>query len=101
MLRKAEVAATDVDLNEAIAEAVKMLAFDASTHGVAVRTELEPDLPLVRADRVQIQQVIVNLMLNGMEAMRGVSEERKRLVVRSRRANVGKPRYRSAIAGSA
>lgn len=47
-------------------------------------TELEPDLQLVHADRVQMQQVIVNLMLNGMEAMREVSEERRRLIIRSR-----------------
>ena len=87
MLRKAEVAVTDVDLNEAITEAVKLLAFDASTHGVAVRAELEPNLPPVRTDRVQVQQVIVNLMLNAMEAMREVPEERRRLVIRTRRAN--------------
>jgi signal transduction histidine kinase len=87
MLRKSDVAAEEVDLNEAIAETINLLAFAASTHGVTVRTELEPDLPLVHADRVQIQQVIVNLMLNGMEAMREAREERQRLVIRSSRAN--------------
>jgi signal transduction histidine kinase len=87
MLRKAEVAVADVDLNEAIGQTIKLLAFDASTHGVAVETELEPNLPPVRTDRVQVQQVIVNLMLNAMEAMREVPEERRRLVIRTRRAN--------------
>ncbi len=87
MLRKTEVAVADVDLNEAIGETIKLLALDASTRGVTVSAELEPNLPLVRTDRVQVQQVIVNLMLNGMEAMREVPEERRRLAIRSRRAN--------------
>jgi signal transduction histidine kinase len=85
MLRKTEIATKDVDLNEAIAETIKLLAFDASNHGVAIRTDLEADLPRVLADRVQVQQVIVNLMLNAMEAMREIPAEKKRLLVSSRR----------------
>ena len=48
---------------------MKLLAFDAAGKGVSVKTELEPGLPKVRADRVQVQQVILNLALNAMEAM--------------------------------
>jgi signal transduction histidine kinase len=84
MLRKTEVVAAKVDLNETIAETIKLLAFDASSHSVTVRAELEPGLAPAHADRVQIQQVIVNLMLNAIEAMRDVSEASRRLLVRSR-----------------
>jgi signal transduction histidine kinase len=84
MLRKTEVAAAEVDLNEAIAETIKLLAFDASSHSVTVRVELETGLAPAHADRVQLQQVIVNLMLNAIEAMRDVSEASRRLLVRSR-----------------
>jgi signal transduction histidine kinase len=84
MLRKTEVVAAKVDLNETIAETIKLLAFDASSHSVSVRAELEPGLAPAHADRVQIQQVIVNLMLNAIEAMRDVSEASRRLLVRSR-----------------
>ena len=47
-----------------------MLRSEARTHGVSIRTNLKNDLPMVVADRVQLQQVLMNLMLNGIEAMR-------------------------------
>jgi signal transduction histidine kinase len=81
MLRKTEIATKDVDLNEAIAETIKLLAFDASNHGVAIRTDLEADLPSVLADRVLVQLVIVILMLNALEAMRVFPADMKRLLV--------------------
>jgi signal transduction histidine kinase len=84
MLRKTEIAAAEVDLNETIAETIKLLAFDASSHSVIIKAELEPGLASAHADRVQIQQVLVNLMLNAIEAMRDVSEASRRLLVRSR-----------------
>ncbi len=84
MLRKTEIVPAEVDLNETIDETIKLLAFDASSHSVTVRAELEAGLASVCADRVQIQQVIVNLMLNAIEAMREVSETSRRLLVRSR-----------------
>jgi signal transduction histidine kinase len=87
MLRKTDVDIGDLDLNETIGETVKLLASDASANGVTVKTELEPGLPVVRADRVQVQQVILNLMLNGMEAMRDQPEAKRQLTIRSRRAN--------------
>jgi two-component system sensor kinase FixL len=54
---------------------------------VVLKAELEPGLPKVSADRVQLQQVILNLALNAMESMNDNPAEKKTLTIRSRRAN--------------
>jgi PAS domain S-box-containing protein len=58
-----------VSLNDVAGEMLVLLRSEADRHSVVMRTELAADLPLVSADRVQLQQVLMNLMLNGMEAM--------------------------------
>jgi PAS domain S-box-containing protein len=58
-----------VAVDEVIREMAGMLRSEARRHGVSVRTELEDNLPMIVADRVQLQQVLMNLMLNGIEAM--------------------------------
>jgi PAS domain S-box-containing protein len=58
-----------IDLNEAIQEMIVMFRDMASRHGISIRSKLDPALPSTTADRVQLQQVLVNLMLNGIEAM--------------------------------
>jgi C4-dicarboxylate-specific signal transduction histidine kinase len=52
---------------------------------IEVRTELLEDLPRVLGDRVQLQQVLLNLVMNGIEAMSGVAEERRVLTIGGRR----------------
>jgi signal transduction histidine kinase len=59
-----------VDVNEVIAEMLVMLRNQANHHSVAMRTDLAEGLPTVMADRVQLQQVLMNLMLNGIESMK-------------------------------
>jgi signal transduction histidine kinase len=75
-----------IDLNEVIREIVVMLRDTASRNGILIRSELDPALPTTTADRVQLQQVLVNLMLNGIEAMPDGSGE---LSVASRRTDDG------------
>jgi C4-dicarboxylate-specific signal transduction histidine kinase len=58
-----------VDLNEIVREMIALLRHAANRNSVAVRVTLEPALPTVLADRIQLQQVLMNLMLNGIEAM--------------------------------
>ena len=58
-----------VAMNEVVGEMVGMLRSEARRHGVSIRTDLKDDLPMTVADRVQLQQVLMNLMLNGIEAM--------------------------------
>lgn len=57
-------------LNEVTEEMAGMLRSEARTHGVSIRTILSNDLPMTMADRLQMQQVLMNLMLNGIEAMK-------------------------------
>jgi PAS domain S-box-containing protein len=60
-----------VDLNDLIREMVVVLQNEAGRHSIAIHTDLAEGLPAAMADRVQLQQVLMNLMLNGMEAIRG------------------------------
>lgn len=64
-----------VDVNEVIREMAALLQAEAQRYSVAVHLELTRDLPRVMADHVQLQQVVMNLMLNGLEAMRGTPGE--------------------------
>jgi signal transduction histidine kinase len=59
-----------VDVDEVIGEMVLLLRGEANRYAVSIRTELAADLPRITADRVQVQQVLMNLMLNGIEAMK-------------------------------
>ena len=64
-----------IDINEVIEEMVIMLQNEAKRHSIRIRTDFAAGSPKVMADRVQLQQVLMNLMLNGIEAMRGTSGE--------------------------
>ena len=59
-----------VAMNEVIGEMVPLLRGEANEYAVSIRTDLAADLPKIMADRVQLQQVLMNLMLNGIEAMK-------------------------------
>ena len=56
-------------MNEIVGEMAGMMRGEARGHGVSIRTDLKDDLPMTVADRVQLQQVLMNLMLNGIEAI--------------------------------
>lgn len=71
-----------VEVSEVIQEMVVLLRSEASRYSVSILTELSADLPQVMADRVQLQQVLMNLMLNGIEAMQG-SESGGQLTIKS------------------
>jgi PAS domain S-box-containing protein len=74
-----------VDVNEVIREMGVLLRGEAIRYSILVTTELETDIPRVMADRVQLQQVLMNLMLNGIEAMKDADGARE-LVIKSQRA---------------
>jgi len=75
-----------VEINEVIGEMVVMLQSEANLHSVRIRTDLAGELPKVMADRVQLQQVLMNLMLNGIEAM---LDTRGELSIKSKLADDG------------
>jgi C4-dicarboxylate-specific signal transduction histidine kinase len=72
-----------VNLNELIGEVAGLLQTEIAKNQVVLQMELAGDLPVVMADRVQLQQVLVNLMLNGIEAMSAVTGRPRRLATRT------------------
>jgi C4-dicarboxylate-specific signal transduction histidine kinase len=78
LLFKKEPSARElVDINEVIREMVVLLQGEARRYSILVRTELESDTPPVMADRVQLQQVLMNLMINGVDAMKDANGTRE------------------------
>jgi PAS domain S-box-containing protein len=75
--RKGSELREPVDLNELIRGMVGILRNEVTQHSIGVRTELTAGLPLVTADRVQLQQVLMNLMINGIDAMKDVDGQRQ------------------------
>jgi signal transduction histidine kinase len=79
-LIKKELPRTDsVGMNEAILEVIALTHGEVVKNGVVVQTRLAEGLPLIQGDRVQLQQVLLNLILNAVEAMSGVSEGSREL----------------------
>ncbi len=85
LFAKKKAAAEPLDLNEAAREVVTMLLGELQRHGVTLHPEFADDLPLVVGDRVQLQQVILNLILNASDAMAGVVDRPRRMVIRTER----------------
>jgi C4-dicarboxylate-specific signal transduction histidine kinase len=70
-------------LHDVVDDVVALAASESAMRRVAIRTEVALDLPLVLGDRVQLQQVLLNLLVNGMDAMSAVAEEERRLDIRA------------------
>jgi len=83
LVSKAPPRKDSVEINAAIREVVELTRGEAAKSRVSVRTVLADDLPPIRGDRVQLQQVILNLIINGIEAMAGVGEVRRDLLISS------------------
>ena len=73
-----------VDVNEVIGDIIELVRGELTRHSISVRTHLAADLPRIMADRVQLQQLVMNLMINGIDAMKLVDGARE-LSVRSKR----------------
>jgi len=87
MFTKAAPERTRVQINELIREVGVLVQAPASRNQVTLQTELASDLPAAMGDRVQLQQVIMNLILNGIEAMSTVADRPRMLVIRSEMQN--------------
>lgn len=77
----------DVDLNEAAVEVITLLSSDLQRSRVIVQTEFAADLPKVTADRIQLQQVILNLLRNACDAMSNVHDRQRVAVIRTMRSS--------------
>jgi C4-dicarboxylate-specific signal transduction histidine kinase len=83
MLTTGAVEQVDVDLNRIVAEVFKLVGSDARLCDVSLESELVADLPHVRGDRIQLQQVLLNLVVNGMDAMKNDGSKERRLTIRT------------------
>lgn len=78
-----------LDVNETILQSLIIAAGEPRTRGIAVHTEFAPNLPAVLGDSVQLQQVMLNLITNGVDAMSTVSDRQRELSIRSARDPTG------------
>jgi signal transduction histidine kinase len=85
LFSKKDAAAEEVDLNEAAREVIALSLSDLQRSRVILRPEFADDLPPVSGDRVQLQQVILNLLLNASDAMSGVDDRPRQMVIRTER----------------
>jgi PAS domain S-box-containing protein len=74
-----------VDMNEVVRELTVFLRDEATRNRVTIRTDLAADLPNIKGDRIQLQQVVMNLIMNGIDAMRESASRCKELLVTTRR----------------
>jgi signal transduction histidine kinase len=83
LLSRSPIERAPCDLGRVVSDAALLVGAELRRHGIALELRLEPELPQVLADRVQLQQVVLNLLVNAIEAMKDVSRDRRRLIARS------------------
>ena len=89
LLKKTPMRTAPLGLNAVIREVIALVLGEVRSHHVLLRTELADDLPPVLGDRVQLQQVVLNLLMNSIEAMNAVDDRSRELTIQSRRADAG------------
>ena len=90
LAKKTDTDKAQLDINELVREAMALVQRELSRHEVSLRMELAPGLPAIYGDRVQLQQVIINLVMNAIEAMQSVTDRPRRLAIRSGRDDLGR-----------
>ncbi len=99
LFSKKDTATESVNLNDAALEVITLSLAELQKNGVVLRPELANDLPLVTGDRVQLQQVILNLLRNGSDAMSAVEDRPRLLVIRTEEEDGGHVRLTVQDAG--
>jgi len=83
LMKKSDTQRTPLDVNDVVNDSIALVQRELLTDQVSLRMELAPALPVVLADRVQLQQVIINLVINGIQAMQSVADRPRELGIRT------------------
>jgi PAS domain S-box-containing protein len=83
LANKTEIEKVPLDINDVVKEVTALVQREMDSHQMSLRLELTPAVPMILGDRVQLQQVIINLVMNGIEAMQSITERPRELVIRS------------------
>jgi PAS domain S-box-containing protein len=84
LAKKSDIEKAVLDINDVVGEAIALVQRELIRHLVSLRMELATALPMIPGDRVQLQQVVINLTMNGIEAMQSVTDRPRELVIQSR-----------------
>ena len=84
LAKKTVIEKVPLDVNDLVREVIALVQSELSKHMVSLRMELAPALPMIRGDGIQLQQVIINLVMNGSEAMQSIADRPRELTIRSR-----------------
>jgi PAS domain S-box-containing protein len=83
LANKTDIEKVPLEVNDVVREVIALVQRELISYQVSLRTEFAPALPMILGDRVQLQQVIINLLMNGIEAMQSVTDRPRELVIRS------------------
>ncbi|MGY3487668.1 PAS domain S-box-containing protein [Bradyrhizobium sp. USDA 4011] len=89
LAKKGEIEMVPLDINEVVGDVIALVTRELVSHQVALRTELTAALPMILGDRIQLQQVIINLVMNGIEAMDAVTDRTRELLIQSSMDDIG------------
>jgi C4-dicarboxylate-specific signal transduction histidine kinase len=89
LLRKRELQRESLQINPFVEDVFRLVSADAALRKTALAGELSPYLPAIQGDRIHLQQVLLNLIMNSLEAMARQPPEKRRLTVRTRRSSDG------------
>jgi PAS domain S-box-containing protein len=89
LVRKAPPRKDSLEINEVILEVIALISREMEKNGISAQTQLSESLPAIQGDRVQLQQVILNLLINAVEAMSGTSEGPRELLISTAKNDMG------------
>jgi PAS domain S-box-containing protein len=89
LAKKTDMEKMPLEINQVVKEAIRLVQRELVRHRVSLRTELAPALPGILGDRIQLQQVIINLLMNGIEAMEPIMDRPRELVIQSGQDDTG------------
>ncbi|TFV79693.1 PAS domain S-box protein [Bradyrhizobium frederickii] len=90
LAKKTDFEKVSLDVNDLARDTIALVHRELSSHAVSVRTNLAPNLPKIFRDRIQLQQVMINLVMNGIDAMDSVEDCSRELVIRSSQNDSGR-----------